>query len=193
MLSQAADPKQGTDDDWNRHEANKCQGHGILYSPPKSLNLTGVAMLIKNRAIRCIHVLEHYANQVGVLGQAHTLSSSSTGSTPKNGRVADPGFRAVAPGSGVIMCAPVSVCHQVSTIGVLPPPTTWNTTTPARYRVTRYRVNPPLPGGHHSLHLRSGLDRQQHAITGVQDISGDPMYCSDAEHCNRKLQNGAGG
>ena len=29
----------------------------------------------------------------------------------------------VSPGSGVIMIAPVSVCHQVSTIGQRPPPT----------------------------------------------------------------------
>jgi len=38
-------------------------------------------------------------------------------STPKNGRVADPGCVAVTPGSGVIMMPPVSVCHHVSTIG----------------------------------------------------------------------------
>ena len=32
----------------------------------------------------------------------------------------------VSPGSGVIMIAPVSVCHQVSTIGQRPPPiTSW--------------------------------------------------------------------
>ena len=31
---------------------------------------------------------------------------------------------AVMPGSGVIMIAPVSVCHQVSTIGQRPPPIT---------------------------------------------------------------------
>ncbi len=36
---------------------------------------------------------------------------------PGNGRVADPGFVAVMPGSGVIMIMPVSVCHHVSTIG----------------------------------------------------------------------------
>ena len=28
-------------------------------------------------------------------------------------------------GSGVIMCAPVSVCHHVSTIGQVPPPMWW--------------------------------------------------------------------
>ena len=33
------------------------------------------------------------------------------------GRWAEPGSRVVTPGSGEIMMAPVSVCHQVSTIG----------------------------------------------------------------------------
>ena len=33
--------------------------------------------------------------------------------------IAEPGFVAVTPGSGEIMIAPVSVCHQVSTIGQL--------------------------------------------------------------------------
>jgi len=36
---------------------------------------------------------------------------------PGKGRVADPGLVGVAPGNGVIMIMPVSVCHQVSTIG----------------------------------------------------------------------------
>jgi hypothetical protein len=39
-------------------------------------------------------------------------------------QVAEPGFRSVAPGSGEIMMPPVSVCHQVSTIGQRPSPTT---------------------------------------------------------------------
>ena len=51
-------------------------------------------------------------------------SSSSAGSTPKNGRVAEPGFSLRAPGSGVITWPPVSVCHHVSTIGQRPSPTT---------------------------------------------------------------------
>src|SRR5438874_4414571 len=41
---------------------------------------------------------------------------------PGNARVADPGFVATTPGSGVIMIAPVSVCHHVSTTGQRPPP-----------------------------------------------------------------------
>ena len=43
---------------------------------------------------------------------------------PGNGLVADPGFSVVTPGSGVIMMAPVSVCHHVSTTGQRSPPMT---------------------------------------------------------------------
>ena len=39
--------------------------------------------------------------------------STSTGWTPKNGRVAEPAFSSIAPGSGVIIKPPVSVCHRV--------------------------------------------------------------------------------
>ena len=41
---------------------------------------------------------------------------------PGKARCAEPGLSEVAPGSGVIMWPPVSVCHQVSTIGQRPPP-----------------------------------------------------------------------
>ncbi len=41
---------------------------------------------------------------------------------PGNARIAEPGLQAVTPGSGLIIIAPVSVCHQVSTIGAVPPP-----------------------------------------------------------------------
>ena len=41
---------------------------------------------------------------------------------PGNGSVHEPGTSGVAPGSGVIMWPPVSVCHNVSTIGQRPPP-----------------------------------------------------------------------
>src|ERR1700720_951694 len=51
------------------------------------------------------------------------FSSTTAGSTPKNGSVALPGLVGIAPGNGVIMIAPVSVCHQVSTMGQRPPPT----------------------------------------------------------------------
>src|SRR4051812_44406054 len=51
------------------------------------------------------------------------FSSTIAASTPKKGRVALPGLAGVAPGRGEIMMPPVSVCHQVSTIGQRPPPT----------------------------------------------------------------------
>ena len=59
-------------------------------------------------------------------GPSNSLFSESTkiGWIPKNGLVADPGFVGVAPGRGVINIPPVSVCHQVSTIGHFPFPTT---------------------------------------------------------------------
>ena len=50
--------------------------------------------------------------------------STTPASTPGNGLVADPGLVSVIPGSGVIMMWPVSVCHQVSTIGQRSPPMT---------------------------------------------------------------------
>lgn len=43
---------------------------------------------------------------------------------PGSGVIADPGLAAAIPGSGEIIAEPVSVCHQVSTIGVCPAPTT---------------------------------------------------------------------
>src|SRR5882762_5213542 len=50
--------------------------------------------------------------------------STTSASTPKKGSVPEPGLVGIAPGRGVIMIAPVSVCHQVSTIGQRPPPIT---------------------------------------------------------------------
>ena len=54
------------------------------------------------------------------------LPSMSTTSAmmPGSGSVAVPGTSGVAPGSGLIMMEPVSVCHQVSTMGQRPPPMT---------------------------------------------------------------------
>src|SRR5271169_2396180 len=48
--------------------------------------------------------------------------STTSTTMPGNGRVADPGFVGTTPGIGEIIIAPVSVCHQVSTIGQRPPP-----------------------------------------------------------------------
>src|SRR3954452_11295324 len=50
------------------------------------------------------------------------LPSTTSAEMPGSGNVAEPGFVVVAPGSGEIMIAPVSVCHHVSTIGHVPPP-----------------------------------------------------------------------
>src|SRR5690349_14517575 len=50
-------------------------------------------------------------------GTSLHFSSTTFGTTPKNGRVPEPGFVGVTPGSGEIMIEPVSVCHHVSTIG----------------------------------------------------------------------------
>src|SRR4051812_48124116 len=59
-------------------------------------------------------------------GTALPLSSTTSGNTPKNGSVPEPGFVGVAPGNGVIMMPPVSVCHHVSTMGQrLPPMCSW--------------------------------------------------------------------
>ena len=43
---------------------------------------------------------------------------------PGKGRVAEPGLVGTAPGMGVTIKPPVSVCHQVSTIGHFSPPIT---------------------------------------------------------------------
>src|SRR5689334_14501054 len=59
-------------------------------------------------------------------GNVTPASSTTSGKIPKNGNVAEPGFVGTAPGRGVIMMPPVSVCHHVSTIGQrLPPMTSW--------------------------------------------------------------------
>src|SRR5437660_7236354 len=48
-------------------------------------------------------------------GSPSIVTTSAT--TPGNGFVPEPGLVAIAPGIGEIMIEPVSVCHQVSTIG----------------------------------------------------------------------------
>jgi hypothetical protein len=45
-----------------------------------------------------------------------------SGRMPGKSRVADPGFKDVMPGRGVMRMAPVSVCHHVSTTGQRSPP-----------------------------------------------------------------------
>src|SRR5262245_2320279 len=51
-------------------------------------------------------------------------TSSNAADIPGNGSPAEPGLAGVRPGSVEIMIEPVSVCHQVSTIGHRSPPTT---------------------------------------------------------------------
>ena len=53
---------------------------------------------------------------------AAPASSTMFASMPGSGNVALPGFSVVAPGSALIMIAPVSVCHHVSTTGQRSPP-----------------------------------------------------------------------
>ena len=61
------------------------------------------------------------------LPQGMSLPTSSTTANwmPGKGSVQEPGTMGVAPGSGVIMWPPVSVCQKVSTIGQRLPPTCW--------------------------------------------------------------------
>ena len=66
---------------------------------------------------------EHALATVSAIS-APVCGSRTTGWTPKKGLVAEPGLVGMAPGSGVIRMPPVSVCHQVSTIGQRPLPTT---------------------------------------------------------------------
>src|SRR5580692_10467005 len=57
------------------------------------------------------------------LSSSWPASSTIVGWIPGNGNVQEPGLSAVAPGKGEIMWEPVSVCHQVSTMGQREPPT----------------------------------------------------------------------
>src|SRR5688572_13738586 len=50
------------------------------------------------------------------------LRSTTSAMIPGRDLVADPGFVGTAPGIGAIIMVPVSVCHQVSTIGQRSPP-----------------------------------------------------------------------
>src|SRR5438552_17796722 len=101
-------------------------------------------------------------------------SSRTSAKTPGKGFVADPGFVAVMPGSGVIMIAPVSVCHQVSTIGQRSPPITlWyqshalglmgSPTVPSR----RSEERSCLPGhcGPHLMQARIAVGAQYRMLT----------------------------
>ena len=58
------------------------------------------------------------------LGTDCPVSSTTSTLMPGIGTCAEPGLAVVTPGSWEIMMAPVSVCHQVSTIGQRSPPMT---------------------------------------------------------------------
>ena len=57
------------------------------------------------------------------LGTSWPSSSTMAAVMPGKGSVHEPGTSGVAPGMGVIMWPPVSVCQKVSTTGQRPPPT----------------------------------------------------------------------
>src|SRR3954453_602465 len=56
------------------------------------------------------------------LGTGFPSLSTTSAPMPGSGRGAAPGLVEVTPGRGLIMIAPVSVCHHVSTTGVRSPP-----------------------------------------------------------------------
>ncbi|KAG9508938.1 TRAF3-interacting protein 1 [Fragariocoptes setiger] len=71
-----------------------------------------------------ISVLKTIVIAVDGPSSSRPFSSTMAGCTPKNGSVAEPGLRGVAPGNGVSMGADVSVCQNVSTMGHRRSPTT---------------------------------------------------------------------
>ena len=64
------------------------------------------------------------ANPPALAGRLLPARSTTSASTPRKGRVADPGLSGTQ-GSGVTKIMPVSVCHQVSMMGFVPPVTRW--------------------------------------------------------------------
>src|SRR4030095_12511489 len=65
-------------------------------------------------------VITRYPPSFGPTAPPSRVTMST--SIPGKGFVPEPGLVGVAPGIGVIMIAPVSVCHHVSTIGQRPLP-----------------------------------------------------------------------
>ena len=121
---------------------------------------------------------KHTCNMAGIVNGAYPSASpsssspfsfSTAGSTPKKGRVAEPGLRAVAPGKGVIRCDPVSVCHQVSTIGHLLSPTTC--TEEAMNRL-------------HTRRLQSSADQCKHNLCYCDAQLGHRKYKFSTMLCN---------
>ena len=69
-------------------------------------------------------VEQHQVALARTLEDAALVVDDGGSSRRKTACVAEPGFRSMAPGSGVIRIPPVSVCHQVSTMGQRSSPTT---------------------------------------------------------------------
>src|SRR5574341_1551124 len=65
------------------------------------------------------------ANPPALAGRLFPSRSTTSASMPRNGLVAEPGFKGTV-GKGVMRMDPVSVCHQVSMIGLSLPVTRWN-------------------------------------------------------------------
>src|SRR5215471_13395295 len=59
--------------------------------------------------------ITRYPPEPGETGSPSRVTTSIL--MPGSGRVQEPGFAGVAPGIGLTIIEPVSVCHQVSTIG----------------------------------------------------------------------------
>src|SRR5665213_2274524 len=125
-------------------------------------------------------------------------SSTSSAPMPGSGKVADPGLVVVMPGRGAIMMAPVSVCHQVSTTGQLPPPM-WSEyhnhasgllaspTEPSRRRLVRSCL--AGSSAPHFMNVRMAVGAQYRMVTPYRSmidhqrsrpgVSGVPSYITE--------------
>src|SRR5512133_3120462 len=105
---------------------------------------------------------------------------------PQNGNVADPGLVGVAPGSGVIMIPPVSVCHQVSTIGQRLPPIT------SRYHIHASGLigSPTVPSNRSEV--RSCFFGQSTAHFINARIAVGAVYKTEAPYCSTIRQKRSG-
>ena len=120
------------------------------------------------------------------------LSIDDIGDDAGKRRVAEPGLVGTAPGSGEIMIAPVSVCHQVSTIGQRSPPISWwyhiqasgligSPTVPSRRRLDRSCF-----AGHCIAPLDEGADGGRRRVEDV-----DLVLLDDAPEAVRRRDSSA--
>src|SRR5574341_1224032 len=112
-------------------------------------------------------VMTRYPPSLGLVGRPSLVTTSAA--MPGNALVADPGLVGVAPGSGVMRIEPVSVCHQVSTIGQRLLPMTWWFDIGRDVVVERLRL---ADLAHHVLPIGDGLRRrapgQRHAAPHLE-------------------------